>query len=294
MASLIAVVLNWNGGEDTLRALESLAGLETICVDNGSADGSDREVKRRFPSVELIRTGANLGFAGGNNVGIRRALERGADWVLLLNNDAVADKGIAGALLRAAEVRPDAGLLACKVYFSDPPDVIQSAGASFNALLGYSGRPTGHGRRDDGRFDALRDVERADGAAMAVSRAAAERVGLLDEELFAYVEDVDWSLRIRTAGLAVVFVPDAKVWHRGSAATGGAASLANLYYSTRNTIIVCERHRPLPRGLAALRRGAIVWAHAVQCVRHPRRGRAAWAVVRGWRDARRGRSGGRF
>ena len=170
MASLVAVVLNWNGGEDTLRALESLAGLETICVDNGSADGSDREVKRRFPSVELIRTGANLGFAGGNNVGIRRALERGADWVLLLNNDAVADKGIAGALLRAAEARPDAGLLACKVYFSDPPDVIQSAGASFNALLGYSGRPTGHGRRDDGRFDDLRDVARA----VAVAVIAAE------------------------------------------------------------------------------------------------------------------------
>ena len=86
-------MLNWNGGDDTPRALASLDGIETICVDNGSTDGSDAAVERDFPEVELIRTGANLGFAGGNNVGIRRALERGADWVLLLNNDAVADAG---------------------------------------------------------------------------------------------------------------------------------------------------------------------------------------------------------
>ena len=76
---LVAVVLSWNGGDDTPQALESLAGIETICVDNGSTDGSDADVERRFPDVELVRTGANLGYAGGNNAGIRRALERGAD-----------------------------------------------------------------------------------------------------------------------------------------------------------------------------------------------------------------------
>ena len=110
---LVAVVLNWNGGDDTLAALASLGDVPTICVDNGSTDGSDLAVEERFPDVELIRTGANLGFAGGNNVGIRRALERGADWMLLLNNDAVAEPGLPEALERAAEVRPDAGLLAC-------------------------------------------------------------------------------------------------------------------------------------------------------------------------------------
>src|SRR3954447_23439810 len=111
---LIAVVLNWNGGLDTLAALESLDGIETICVDNGSSDGSDAAVEERFPQVELIRTGANLGFAAGNNVGLRRAYEHGADWALLINNDAIAEAGIADALARAAVARPDAGLLACK------------------------------------------------------------------------------------------------------------------------------------------------------------------------------------
>jgi hypothetical protein len=287
---LIAVVLNWNGGDDTPRALASLEGIETICVDNGSTDGSDLEVERRFPGLELIRTGANLGFAGGNNVGIRRALERSADWVLLVNNDAEAQPGLAQALERAAVARPDAGLLACKVLFEDGRTVMYG-GASFDPLLGYSGRREGFGSPD--RFFDRRDVGRADGAAMAVSRAALQRAGLLDEALFAYAEDVDLSLRVKSAGFAVVFVPDAVVRHRGSASTGGGASTHNLYYDTRNTIVLCERYRPLPRGARGLRRGVVVGAHLVQAGLHPARVEAARAVLAGWRDARAGRLGER-
>jgi GT2 family glycosyltransferase len=287
---LAAVVVNWNGGEDTIRALASLDGVERICVDNGSTDGSDRAVAQRLPDVELVRAGANLGFAAGSNIGIRRALERGADWVLLLNHDAVAEPGLPAALEHAAAVRPDAGLLACKVLQEDGRTV-QYAGARVVPWLGYSGRETGFGRPD--RYHALRDVGRADGAALAASRAASEAAGLLDEQLFAYVEDVEWSLRIRRAGFAVVFVPDAVVRHRGSASTGGRASTANLYYDTRNTIVTCERYRPLPRGLTAVRRGVVVGAHLVQTVRHPARRAAAAAVVEGWRDARAGRLGPR-
>ncbi len=240
--------------------------------------------------MELIRAGENLGFAGGCNVGIRRALERGADWVLLVNNDAVVEPGLPAALERAAAARPDAGLLACKVLFEDGATVMY-AGASFRAWLGYSGRRVGWGKAD--RFHELVDVGRADGAAMAVSRVAAERVGLLDERLFAYVEDVDWSLRMRAAGFGVVFVPDAVVRHKGSASTGGDASTANLYYSTRNTILVAERHRPLPPGLRALRRGVVVATHLAQAASHSRRREAASAILGGWRDARAAAGGPR-
>jgi GT2 family glycosyltransferase len=284
--NLVAVVLNWNGGEDTLAALASLQGVPTVCVDNGSTDGSDVLVAERFPDVELVRTGANLGFAAGNNVGIKCALERGADWVLLLNNDAVAEPGLVDALAAAAAARPDAGLLACMILFADGV-AVQYAGASFNARFGYSGRVETAGR------DELRDVGRADGAALAVSRPALERAGLLDESLFLYVEDVEWSLRIRRAGFAVVFVPGARVRHKGAAATGGRSSTTNLYYDTRNTIVVSERHEPLPRGLRALRRGVVVGAHLVQTVGHPSRIDAARAVLAGWRDARAGRLGQR-
>ncbi len=287
---LVAVVLNWNRGEDTVAALASLAGIETICVDNGSTDGSPEEIAQAFPQIELIQNESNLGFAGGNNVGIRRALERGADWVLLLNNDAVAGDGLAAALERAAASRPDAGLLACKVLFEDGATVMY-AGASFRPLLGYSGRRAGFGGPD--RFHQQRDVDRADGAAMAISRVALERAGLLDETLFLYVEDVDLSLRVRAAGFAVVFVPDAVVRHKGSASTGGSASTTNMYYSTRNTIAVVERHQPLPPGLRALRRGVVVSTHLAQAATHPARGAAVRAVLEGWRDARAGRLGQR-
>ena len=259
--NLVAVVLNWNGGDDTLAALESLEGVATVCVDNGSDDGSADAVAARFPGVELIRTGVNLGFSGGNNVGIRRALARGADWVLLLNNDAVADPGLSAALAAAAAERPDAGVLACKVFFADPPDVLMYAGGRVNLRLGYWGRQDGFGQRDDGRFDTLRDVDRATGAAMAVSRAAIERAGLLDESLFAYAEDTEWCLRIREAGFGVVFVPGAKVWHVGSASTGGMRSPTSIYYDTRNMIAVAERHDPRSGAAAAIRRGVVLGAH---------------------------------
>ena len=284
--NLVAVVLNWNGGDDTLDALASLEGVPTICVDNGSTDGSDLRVAERFPEVELLRTGANLGFAAGNNAGIRRALERGADWVLLLNNDAVAEPGLAAALDRAANERPDAGLLACTILGEDG-ETVQFSGARFNARLGYSGRVGTDVPQD------LRDVARADGAALAVSRVAVETAGLLDESLFLYVEDVEWSLRVRRAGFAVVLVPDAHVRHKGSASTGGRISTANLYYSTRNTIVVSERYAPLPRGLRGLRRGVVVGTHLARAATHPARTDAARAVLAGWRDARAARLGRR-
>jgi hypothetical protein len=208
--------------------------------------------------------------------------------VLLLNNDAVAEPGLAEALARAAAARPDAGILAGKVLFEDGATVMY-AGASFRARLGYSGRRTGFGKPDT--FHAAHDVDRADGAAMAVSRAALDRAGLLDERLFLYAEDVELSLRVRAAGFAVVFVPDAVARHKGSASTGGAASTTNLYYSTRNTIAVVERHAPLPRGLRGLRRGVVVGAHLAQSLSHPDRRAAGSAVVAGWRDARAGRLG---
>jgi GT2 family glycosyltransferase len=289
---LIAVVLNWNGGEDTLAALASLDGIDTICVDNGSSDGSDRAVEERFPYIELIRTGANLGFAGGNNVGLRRAHERGAEWVLLINNDAFAEPGLAEALARAATARPDAGVLACKILFEDGRTV-QYAGATFNARLGYSGRLFGSGKPDRPDEGGVRDVGRADGAAFALSREAFERAGGLDESLFMYVEDVDLSLRVRRAGFAVVLAPAARVRHRGSAASGGRASTTNLFYSVRNTIAVSERYATLPPGLRALRRFVVVAAHLAQAMSHPDRIAAMRAVIAGWRAARAGRSGQR-
>jgi len=293
------VVLSWNGRDDTLACLGSICriprdDIRVICVDNGSEDGSVEAVRREFPEVELIENGRNLGFAGGNNAGIRRALELGTDWVVLVNNDATLATDAIDALERVALRRPDAGILGGKLLFADPPDRIWFAGQRFNARLGYSGRPRGHGRRDGKRYDEVIPVQRAVGALMAISRGAMEEVGLLDEELFAYVEDVEWCMRVDEAGYEVLLVPGARAWHRVSRSGGGeSVSTHPLYYGARNTIVVCERHAPLGRAGTLLRRLAVTATFGLRAVTRRNRREALRAVRAGVRDALAGRLGPR-
>lgn len=278
------VVLNWNGREDTLRCLASIPDdVLTVVPDNGSTDGSVEAIRERFPHVRVVENGANLGYSGGNNAGIRAALDAGAEWVVLLNNDATLEPGALEALRDAAARHPRAGALAGKLLFEDGR--VQWAGQRVALLTGYSGRPRGYGRPDGGRYREEREVDRAVGALMAVSRAAIERVGLLDEDLFAYVEDVDWSLRIRAAGFTCVFVPEARAIHAVSASTGGQASTTPLYYGARNTIVVCERHRPLGRVGTALRRASIAATFGARAALGLRSRQALRAVREGVADA---------
>jgi GT2 family glycosyltransferase len=290
------IVLSWNRREDTVSCLDGLAKVSEppvriVCVDNGSADGSVEAVRDGHPDVHLIENGRNLGFSGGCNVGIRWALAQGAEWVVLVNNDAIVAADAIAGLAAAAEQHPEAGVLAGKLYRADRPDRVWYAGQRFLAWLGYSGRHRGEGRRDGPRYERLSPTDRANGALMAISRAAIQRLGLLDEELFAYVEDVDYSLRARAAGFEVLFVPAARAWHRVGASSAAAAH--NSYYGTRNMVVVCERHRPLPPPLSWLRRGMILMTFAAYALRQPNRGAALAAVRAGYRDARAGRMGPR-
>ena len=287
------VVLNWNGGEDTLRCLASLpfGDARVVVADNGSTDASLERVRERFPDALVVENGANLGFSGGNNAGIRAALDAGAEWVVLVNNDATLEPGALEALRAAAARHPEAGVLAGKLLF--PDGRVQWAGQRVALLTGYSGRPRGYGRPDGERYRREEPVDRAVGALMAVSRRAIEAAGLLDKDLFAYVEDVDWSLRIRAAGFACVFVPGARAAHALSASTGGAASTTPLYFGTRNTIVVCERHRPLGPVGTRLRRASIAATFGARAALGLRSRPALRAVRDGYRDARAGRLGPR-
>ena len=178
------------------------------------------------------------------------------------------------------------------MLFAEPPDRIWFAGQRFNPRLGYSGRPRGYGRQDGPRFGEVIPVQRAVGALMAVSRPAVEAVGLMDEQLFAYVEDVEWSLRVRAAGYEVLFVPGARAWHRVSASGGGESiSTHPLYYGARNTIVVCERHAPLGRGGTLVRRLTVAATFGLRAATLPNRREALRSVREGVRDAREGRLG---
>ncbi len=288
-----AVVLSWNRREDTLACLHSLAGepaLSVIVVDNASTDGTADAVRAEFPAVELIVNDANLGFSAGNNVGMRRALELGADWVLVLNNDVEVEPGFLAPLLDEGARRPEAAALSPKILFAEPADMIWFAGASYDPRRGYNGRQRGYGQRDDGRFDDLWQTDRVCGAAMLVPRAVLERDGLFDEDLFAYYEDTDWSLRARGR---LLVVPASRVHHRVSAASGGESSPTTLYYGTRNALAVCERHAPLGLTGTWRRRIVLVSAHLVQAALSNRRREGVAAVLSGWRDFRGGRFGPR-
>ena len=296
--AVAVVVLSWNGRDDTLACLASLAGvtgaeLDPIVIDNGSRDGSAEAVAEAFPGVELVRSERNLGFAGGCNLGIARALERGADYVLLLNNDVEVEPRFVEALLEEARRRPDAAALCSKILFLDPPDLIWFAGARFDPRAGYNGRQRGYREHDDGRFDAVVETDRACGAAMLVPRHVLERVGVLDERLFAYSEDTEWSLRARAAGYRVYLVPSSKVWHKISASTGGESSPSSLYYDVRNSLEVCERYAPLGPLGTVRRRAVLLGVHVVQALLSRRGREGLRAVLDGYRDQRAGRFGQR-
>jgi GT2 family glycosyltransferase len=280
MTKVAAVVLSWNGREDTLACLRSLEGegADVIVVDNASTDGSADAVT----GAEVIRNDENLGYAGGMNVGIRAALERGADAVLLLNNDVEVEPGAVAALTAAAG---GAGAVCPVVVFADDPARVWYAGAEFDPRRGYQGRhrTTVH----DG------ETERICGAAVLIPRETIEAIGAFDEALFAYVEDADWSLRARDAGLPLRVVPDARVRHKVSASTGGEGSPDALYYSVRNLLAVCERHAPLGLLGTWRRRLTALAAFTAQALLARRRRAGLRAVRDGWRDFRRGRYGPR-
>jgi GT2 family glycosyltransferase len=278
-----AVVLSWNGREDTLACLRSLEdeGADVIVVDNASEDGSAEAVS----GVELIRNERNLGYAGGMNVGLWAALERGAEAVLLLNNDVEVDRGAVAALAGSAE---GVGAVCPLITFADDPEKVWYAGASFDPRRGYNGRHRGFGE-PAGKFTEATETDRACGAAMLIPREALEQVGALDEQLFAYQEDTDWSLRARAAGLPVIVEPSARVRHKVSAATGGEGSPTALYYSVRNTLAVCERHAPLGRLGTWRRRLVVLFAYTAQALLGRGRRARLRGVRDGWRDFRRSR-----
>ena len=290
------VVLSWNGREDTLECLASLERvrwdeLTVIVVDNGSTDGTLDAVREAFPTAVVIRSDENLGFAEGNNLGIGAALAAGADHVLVLNNDTVADEGLIEALVTEARRRPDAGALCPLIRYVDPPDRIWYAGARFDPRRTHNGSHTGYGERDTGQYHAVREIGRATGAAMLVPRAVIEDVGMFDGDLFIQVEDVDWSLRMRAAGYRILFVPTAVLWHHVAMTSGGEHGPNTAYYEMRNTLVVCARHAPL-RGLPRLRRElGVVGVHLLHARLAPRPLANARAVLEGWRDFHAGRLG---
>ena len=289
------VVLNWNGYQDTLECINSLKAVtysnyRIVLVDNDSTDGSEALLRERFPDIDIIQTGHNLGFTGGNNIGMRYALDNGTDYILLLNNDTTVHKEFVTELVPIAEADKTAGMLCPKIYFHDRPDIIWYAGASFHSWLGW-GRHRGYNDRDRGQFDLTEETERPTGCSLMVSRAVCEKIGLLREEYFCYCEDLDWGMRAQNAGYKIMYVPASKVWHKVSRSTG-VGSATPLYYSVRNMFMCLDANKPLPALLRFLRFGIVLSAAILSLFTHAQpKAAGAAQICRGTSHYLQGRSG---
>lgn len=275
MYKVFVVILNWNGIKDTLECLKSVRrlqstgySLQAIVVDNKSTDNSVATLKKqkgiRHQSITLLENKENLGFAGGNNIGIRYALKSGADFVLILNNDTIVDKNLLIRLIEAAEKHKSAGILSPKIYFaegfeyhkdkykdSERGKVIWYVGGimDWNNVVGSN---YGVDDVDLGQYHITREIDFATGACMFIRRTAIERVGYFDEKYFLYLEDADFSIRAKQKGFKVLFVPDAHLWHKVSQSSGIGSEL-NDYYITRNRLLFGLKYAPIRAKLALLR-----------------------------------------
>ncbi len=244
--TVVALILNWNGRADTLACLQSLQqqtypALLTLVVDNGSGDDSVAAIRAAFPDVNVIETGANLGFCVGNNVGLEWALAHRADYVLLLNNDTWFDPAMTSELVAAASADAAIGLAGPKIYQAAPPNVLWSAGG----LVTFWGNVTvmrGFGQADRQQYDRATDVDYLPGCGILARRQLLETVGLLDPSYFAYYEDADWAMRARLAGWKVRYVPSAQMWHKGGASTGGFYNPREKYLSGVNAVRFMRRY----------------------------------------------------
>ena len=233
------VILNWNRPDDTTAALKSLGqvdypSFEVVVVDNGSRDDSPKLLRERFPGLALIDNGRNLGFAGGNNVGIRYLLERGAHYILLLNDDTEVSPDFLRLLVAEGERDARIGILGPKIYYYDPGNIIWFAGGAVSKF-GQPSHP-GADEIDDGKPESSRKVDYVTGCAILVKREVLERIGLLDERFFIYFEETEWCARARRAGFRVVYVPWARLWHKITP-TARAHSRRYLYLMARNRLL---------------------------------------------------------
>ena len=239
------IIVTWNGKEDCISCLNSLRNLvptrpSIIVVDNGSTDGTAGAVTERFPEVAVITTPVNLGFAGGNNLGIERALAGGADYICLLNNDTVVDPNFMEELIRAAAEYPRAAILGSRILYATRPDRIWSEGIAVNRISGriYT---TYNNRKDSEISGDITEVDAVSGAAMLLKSEMLQEVGLLDEDYYLCFEDVDLCLRAGRMGYKIVTVPSSRVRHKVSGSMGGEYSEATVYYATRNHLLIGKK-----------------------------------------------------
>lgn len=236
------ITVNYNGFADTCALIETIPAndptLEVIVVDNGSTADEAALIANRYPHVRTLRSEKNLGFAGGNNIGIKAAYGK---YLFLVNNDTVFKHFDIGLLTARLASSPTTGMVCPKIRFAWGDCPIQFAGYTPLSRITLRNRSIGYGERDDGQYDSPHPTPYAHGAAMMLKREVAERAGLMPECYFLYYEELDWSLRIREAGYDIWYDPGCTIFHKESRTTGVNSPL-RAFYNSRNRLLFAKRN----------------------------------------------------
>jgi len=243
---------------------------KTIVLDNHSTDGSVPAICEAYPDVQIIELEQNLGYAGNNNVGIKAALEQGAEWVFVLNEDIILHPECLCHLIGVGEQDPRIGILGPLVYHYDEPQVIQSAGG----ILGkyWQSIHLGKDEPDRGQYVQAHCVEWISGCAILVRRAAIEQAGMLDPNYFIYWEETEWCIRISRTGWKILNVPSAKIWHKG-VQRDYQPKPSFTYYGTRNHLLTLAKHK------APLSVWTFTWFQLLRTL-------TSWSIKPRWRSKR--------
>ena len=239
------IVLDWNGGPETLECLRALRVSQGVClqvilVDNASREPVFETAREIIPDLVVLRNDSNLGYAGGNNVGLRHALGGDAEFFAVLNNDAAPRPDALRIMAHAA--RGDVGVVGARILCKEDPSRLWMAWGELTYRQSLVGL-VGQGAADGPRWLGRREADWVSGCALLFPRQAIERVGFFDESYFAYHEEVDWCARARAQGLRVVWEPEAAVLHRGEASSGGGSYVSRKQYlAARNMVRFVGRH----------------------------------------------------
>jgi len=252
---VLAITLNWRQPEITLacvQALQEMAypGLDILVIDNGSGDNSVKQLQDELPTeVMLLCLPKNIGFAAGNNVGLRQAISQNYPYALLINNDAFATPDMLRELLKGTA--PDIALLSPKIFYAADRERVWFAGGQMNSYT-LDMQKTGRGELDGAMWQTSRDVDYLLGTCLLVNLSAVEQVGLLDEIFFMYFEDLDWSLRLRQAGMRLRLVASAHLYHAIAVSGGGLESPTRRYFLARSGVIFWRRYLSQGNALAII------------------------------------------
>lgn len=239
--NLSIITVNYNGIKDTCELIDSIPfndEMEVIVVDNASANNEASVIVEKYPYIKVIRSDRNLGFAGGNNLGIRFALGK---YIFLINNDTIFKDFNIQALIDRLESSPKIGAVCPKIRFSWDNKPIQFCGYTPLSKVTVRNKSIGFGEADNGQYNTPHSTPYAHGAAMVIKKAVIDEVGLMPECYFLYYEELDWSMMITRAGYEIWYEPSCTIYHKESQTTGQNSPL-RTYYITRNRLLLVKRN----------------------------------------------------